>query len=186
MWIYERCRKEWDGDNSHVFLTTEANASEPFRTLINPDDPCFANTESMVKAIDDYCSRTHQPQPRSKGEYCRCIFDSLALRYRQVFIWLLEFAGFDIDMLHIIGGGSLNDTLNQTTANSCGVNVLAGPQEGTALGNVMLQAKACGMVGDIYEMHRIIADSIEMKAYSPKDKEAYDKAYDKYLKITNQ
>lgn len=186
MWIYERCRKEWDGDNSHAFLTTEANASEPFRTLINPDDPCFADPESMTKAINDYCSRTHQPQPRSKGEYCRCIFDSLAMRYRQVFIWLLEFADFDIDTLHIIGGGSLNDTLNQATANSCGVNVLAGPQEGTALGNVMLQAKACGMVGDIYEMRRIIADSIEMNAYSPKDKDAYDKAYDKYLKIINQ
>lgn len=184
MWIYERCRKEWTGDLKHDHLQAAADACEPFRTLINPDDPCFANPDSMVKAINDYCERTHQPQPRNNGEYCRCIFDSLALRYRQVFTWLREFADFDITTLHIIGGGSVNGFLNQYTANSCGVNVLAGPQEGTALGNIMLQAKACGEVGDIWEMRSIIGNSIEMKAYSPKDKEAYDKAYEKYLKVT--
>lgn len=184
MWIYERCRKEWTGDVSHKHLQDGADACEPFRTLINPDDPCFANPDSMVKAIDDYCARTGQPKPRDNGEYCRCIFDSLALRYRQVFTWLKELADFDITTLHIIGGGSVNAYLNQYTANSCGVNVLAGPQEGTALGNIMLQAKACGEVGDIWEMRRIIADSIELRAYTPKDKEAYDKAYGKYLEIT--
>lgn len=183
MWIYERCRKEWTEGTGHAQLQAEADAAEPFRTLINPDDPCFANPESMVKAIDDYCERTHQPVPRNNGEYCRCIFDSLAMRYRQVFTWLREFADFDIETLHIIGGGSMNDYLNQYTANSCGVKVLAGPQEGTALGNIMLQAKACGEVADIWEMRRIIASSIEMKEYAPKDKEAYDKAYEKYLTI---
>lgn len=183
MWIYERCRKEWTEGTSHAQLQAEADAAEPFRTLINPDDPCFANPESMVKAIDDYCERTHQPVPRNNGEYCRCIFDSLAMRYRQVFTWLREFADFDIKTLHIIGGGSMNDYLNQYTANSCGVKVLAGPQEGTALGNIMLQAKACGEVADIWEMRRIIAGSIEMKQYAPKDKEAYEKAYEKYLTI---
>lgn len=184
MWIYERCRKEWTGDISHKHLQDAADACEPFRTLINPDDPCFANPDSMVKAIDDYCKRTNQPVPRNNGEYCRCIFDSLALRYRQVFTWLKEFADFDITTLHIIGGGSVNAYLNQYTANSCGVNVLAGPQEGTALGNIMLQAKACGEVGDIWEMRRIIADSIELKAYAPSDNGSYDKAYEKYLEIT--
>lgn len=183
MWIYERCRKEWTSGTSHAQLQAEADASEPFRTLINPDDPCFANPENMVMAINGYCERTRQPLPRSNGEYCRCIFDSLAMRYRQVFTWLQEFADFDITTLHIIGGGSKNDYLNQYTANSCGVNVLAGPTEGTALGNIMLQAKACGEVGDIWEMRRIIGDSIETKAYSPKDKEAYKKAYEKYLAI---
>lgn len=184
MWIYERCRKEWTGDIKHDHLQAAADACEPFRTLINPDDPCFANPESMVKAINDYCERTNQPVPRNYGEYCRCIFDSLAMRYRQVFTWLQEFADFDITTLHIIGGGSVNGYLNQYTANSCGVNVLAGPQEGTALGNIMLQAKACGEVGDIWEMRSIIGNSIEMKSYAPKDKEAYDKAYEKYQSIT--
>ena len=86
-------------------------------------------------------------------------------------------------MLHIIGGGSLNQYLNQFTANSCGVTVLAGPQEGTALGNIMLQAKASGLVKDIWEMRQIIANSLELKKFEPQDKEAWDAAYEKYLKV---
>ena len=89
-------------------------------------------------------------------------------------------------MLHIIGGGSLNKYLNQFTANALGIEVLAGPQEGTAIGNIMLQAKAAGVVGDIWEMRRIIANSLELVRYEPTDKELWDKGYEKYLKITNQ
>ena len=94
-----------------------------------------------------------------------------------------EFADFDIDVLHIIGGGSKNEYLDQFTANSCGVTVLAGPQEGTAIGNIMLQAKAAGLVGDIWEMRRIIADSLELKRFEPQDKDVWDAAYEKYLEV---
>ena len=86
-------------------------------------------------------------------------------------------------MLHIIGGGSLNTYLNQFTANSCGVTVLAGPQECTALGNIMLQAKAKGLVKDIWEMRQIIANSIELVEYEPTDKALWDKAFERYLSI---
>ena len=120
------------------------------------------------------------------AEICRCIFDSLALRYRQVFEWLKEFASFDINVLHIIGGGSLNKYLNQFTASSIGTTVLAGPQEGTAIGNIMLQAKAAGLVNDIWEMRQIIANSLELVKYEPADKEAWDQAFEKYLRITNK
>ena len=97
-----------------------------------------------------------------------------------------EFASFPIDTLHIIGGGSLNEYLDQFTANSTGVEVLAGPQEGTAIGNIMLQAKACGIVKDIWEMRRIIADSIEMKRFVPQEKEMWEEAYQRYLEVTGQ
>ena len=157
---------------------------EPFRSIINPDDELFANPASMVEAINEYCRRTNQPEPVGYAQTCRCIFDSLALRYRQVITWLKEFADFDIDVLHIIGGGSKNEYLDQFTANSCGVKVLAGPQEGTAIGNIMLQAKAAGMVDDIWQMRAIIANSIELKAFEPQDKEVWDAAYEKYLEIT--
>ena len=100
-----------------------------------------------------------------------------------MFEWLQEFASFPIETLHIIGGGSLNNYLNQFTANSCGVEVLAGPQEGTAIGNIMLQAKAAGEVKDIWEMRRIIADSIELKHFEPKDQSVWDEAYARYLEI---
>ena len=186
MWLYERCRKEWPEavrQLSHPELQGQAMNVEPFRSLINPDDPMFANPSSMIDAIQAYCRQTQQPIPETPAEICRCIFDSLALRYRQVFSWLQEFAPFKLETLHIIGGGSLNKFLNQFTANSTGATVLAGPQECTAIGNVMLQAKAAGLVGDIWEMRAIIADSTEMMKYEPQDKATWDAAFDKYMNI---
>ena len=186
MWLYERCRKEWPEEVrqlSHPELQGQAMNVEPFRSLINPDDPMFANPSSMIDAIQVYCQQTNQPIPETPAEICRCIFDSLALRYRQVFTWLQEFAPFKLETLHIIGGGSLNKFLNQFTANSTGATVLAGPQECTAIGNVMLQAKAAGMVDDIWEMRAIIANSTEMVQYEPQDKATWDAAFDKYMNI---
>ena len=189
MWIYERCRKEWkeaaDGpaDLAHLSLQKAAILSEPFRSIINPDDAVFANPASMLLAIRDYCQRTHQPVPETPAQVCRCIFDSLALRYRQVFGWLREFASFPIEVLHIIGGGSQNSYLNQFTADALGIKVLAGPQECTAIGNIMLQAKATGIVRDVWEMRRIIADSIDLAAYEPGDKADWDKAYERFLAL---
>jgi len=188
MWLYERCRKEWPEEVrqlSHPELQGSAMQVEPFRSIINPDDKMFANPSSMIEAIQQYCRDTNQAVPETPAEICRCIFDSLALRYRQVFQWLKEFASFDLHVLHIIGGGSLNKYLNQFTADALGVEVLAGPQEGTAIGNIMLQAKAAGEVSDIWEMRRIIANSIELVAYHPtKDKTTWDAAYERYLDIT--
>ena len=182
MWLYERCRQEWKA-LSHQELQASAMTVEPFRSLINPDDPMFANPLSMVKAIQAYCRQTSQPVPETPAEICRCIFDSLALRYRQVFTWLQEFAPFSLETLHIIGGGSQNKYLNQFTANSTGATVLAGPQECTAIGNIMLQAKAAGLVADIWEMRAIIASSTELVKYEPQEKATWDGAYEKYLSI---
>ncbi len=187
MWLYERCRKEWtDAPKSHKELQAEAMKVTPFQSLINPDDQIFANPASMVDAIQDYCKGTGQHVPEGYAEICRCIFDSLALRYKQVFKWLKEFAAFPINTLHIIGGGSLNEYLDQFTANSTGIEVWAGPQECTAIGNIMLQAKACGIVDDIWQMRGIIANSIEMKRFVPQDKEMWDNAYQQYLEVTGQ
>ena len=195
MWLYERCRLEWPEEVrqlSHPELQGQAITVEPFRSLINPDDQRFAAPSSMIAAIQQYCRDTNQPVPETPAEICRCIFDSLALRYRQVFTWLQEFSASpsalhsSLPTLHIIGGGSLNKYLNQFTANSTGATVLAGPQECTAIGNIMLQAKAAGMMKDIWQMRAIIANSIELVKYEPQDKEAWDAAYDKYLSIVSK
>jgi rhamnulokinase len=190
MWLYERCRKEWPEEVrqlSHPELQGSAMRVEAFRSIINPDDKAFANPPSMIGAIQQYCRETNQPVPETPAEICRCIFDSLSLRYRQVFGWLKEFADFDINVLHVIGGGSLNKYLTQFTADACDVEVLAGPQECTAIGNIMLQAKASSDVADIWQMRAIIANSVEMVPYHPSgDKAAWDAAYEKYLTITNQ
>ncbi|MCD8297375.1 MAG: rhamnulokinase [Prevotella sp.] len=185
MWLLERCRKEW-GESApadYGTLLGEAMKVPAFQSLINPDDDMFANPTNMEAAIKQYCGETGQHVPQGYAEICRCIFESLALRYRQVFGYLKEMAEFPIETLHIIGGGSLNAYLNQFTANSTGVTVLAGPQECTALGNIMLQAKAAGLVEGIFDMRKLIADSVALKRFEPHDKAEWDAAYEKYLKV---
>lgn len=187
MWIYERCRNEFvDAPKTHAELQAAAMDQQPFRSLINPDDAAFANPPSMIVAIQDYCRTTGQMVPQGYAEIIRCVFDSLALRYRQVFTWLKEFADFSLDTLYIIGGGSLNNYLNQMTANSCGVTVKAGPQEATAIGNIMLQAKAAGIVNDIWEMRRIISNTVEQRVFEPQDKELWNEAYENFLRVINK
>lgn len=170
MWLYERCRQEWPETKAMGHAEIQAGCWEitDNESFIDPDDPMFANPDSMVAAIKQYCREHGMPVPESRAQICRCIFDSLARKYREVLDYLREFASFDIHVLHIIGGGSYNDRLNQLTADTCGVTVLAGPGECTALGNVMLQAKASGAVKDVWEMRRIIAQSVEMKRFEPK------------------
>ena len=138
----------------------------------------------MIAAIQSYCSETGQPVPKGYREISRCIFDSLAMRYRQVLGYLKSLSPFPIEKLHVIGGGTYNKPLMQMAANSTGLPVVTGPVEGTAIGNIMLQAKAAGLVSDIFEMRRIIAGSIEMHHYEPCDREAWDEGYRRYLTVT--
>ena len=183
MWLLERCRKEWEATNNYSYteLIDAALAVPAFRSVINPDAPCFANPSSMIQAIGHYCKETNQPVPQSYGEITRCIFDSLALRYKQVFGYLQQMAPFPIEKLHIIGGGSRNNLLNQFTCNAVGVPVIAGPSEGTAIGNIMLQAKANGLVNDIAAMRQLISTSIETVSFEPQQAEEWEEAYKKYL-----
>ncbi len=186
MWLLERCRKEWtDAPKDVNVINNESLEAEPFRCFINPDAPCFANPVSMVDAIREYCRKTGQHVPEGYKEIARCIFESLAMRYRQVLGYLKDLSPFEIEKLHVIGGGTYNRHLMQFTANSVGIPVVCGPVEGTAIGNIMLQAKAAGLVGDMFEMRKIIAASIELKTYLPQDREAWDAAYEKYLAVSN-
>jgi len=183
MWLLERCRKEWTEDYSYNALIEAALAAPAFRSIINPDAPCFANPTSMTEAIKQYCRETSQPVPDTYGEFTRCIFDSLALRYRQIFGYLQQMSPFPIEALHVIGGGSRNNLLNQFTCNAVGVPVVAGPSECTAIGNIMLQAKAAGIVSDIAAIRRLIAASIETTTFTPEEAEDWDKGYELYLKV---
>ena len=107
MWLLERCRKEWP-DTGYEELIRASEQAEPFRSLINPDDPLFANPQSMTQAIAEYCRRTSQPAPETVGQYVRCIFESLALRYRQVIEMLKSLSPHPIERLYVIGGGARN------------------------------------------------------------------------------
>jgi len=185
MWLLERCRKEWASDNDYSYpeLIEAALAAPAFRSLINPDAPCFANPVSMIEAIKNYCTKTNQTAPETYGEITRCIFESLSLRYRQVLESLQKMAANPIEKLHVIGGGSKNNLLNSFTANALGLEVVAGPSEATAIGNVMLQAKAAGLVPDIQKMRELIRNSVEVSVFTPADKELWDGAYAAFLKV---
>jgi rhamnulokinase len=188
LWLLERCRSEWEAEGQNVGyaqLIEDALKVTPFRSLIFPDAVDFANPLSMPEAIRNYCQRTHQPVPETPAEMTRCIFDSLALRYRQVFELLKSFSARPIRVLHIIGGGSRNQLLNQFTANAIGCTVIAGPSECTALGNLMFQAKADGKMANVAEMRRVIAANSDTVTYQPADSAEWEDAYQKFETIIN-
>ena len=172
MWILEQCRKIWEPDGkkySYAEIEAMARSEAFFPSLINPDDPRFAAPANMVEAIDSYLVETGQPVPTSIAQYISCIYHSLAHRYKEVVDMLQQFAPFPIEKLHVIGGGSANDTMSQWTADALGIPVVAGPTEATAIGNVMLQARTAGLVKDRWEMRKMIADAFEVKTFYPEN-----------------
>lgn len=186
MWILEQCRKEWKKmgkDYDFKTLGEMEQSGEAFRSFINPDDPMFANPKSMLEAIKEYCQKTGQLVPETDAQIARLIMESLAMRYRTVFGWLQELASFPLNVLHIIGGGCQNVLLAQWTSNSIGVPALTGPTEATAIGNIMMQFKAIGLVKDITEMRALIAKAIPLKRYEPQDHDAWDAAYQRYHSV---
>ena len=186
MWIFEQCRPELkDAPESVGELVALCSESE-IPSLIDPDAPCFAHPSSMKSAIDTYCSRTCQDIPKTAADYCRVIFRSLALRYRQVVDILRGFAPFEIKRLHVIGGGSQNSHLMQYTADALDMPVICGPVEGTALGNVLVQLKSAGLVDTLPQMRAISAASVQLKEYLPQNPSEWDKVYDLFLDIQKE
>lgn len=184
MWILEQCRKEWEAEGkiyTYPRIVEMSNSVEGFQSLIDPDDESFAHPESMTAAIIRYCQKTKQKFPADDAEFIRCIFDSLALKYKYVLECLKKMAPFPIEKLHVIGGGSQNKLLNQATANSIGMPVVAGPSEATAIGNVMMQAKGIGLVGSLQEIRRIISNSVTPEVFYPQDTQVWEDAYKRYI-----
>ena len=187
MWILEQCRKEWEREVQYSYpqLVGMAYSVDPFQCMIDPDHPSFANPESMTGAIHAYCLATGQKRPETHAEIVRTIFESLALKYRVVLEMLRSVAPFEIERLHVIGGGSQNELLNQFTANALGIPGLSGPSEATAMGNIMIQAQASGLVDSLHGMREMIAASIDIKTYAPQQREMWAEAYDRYVNICN-
>ena len=186
MWLLEQCRKEWEQAGkkySYPEIVALSGSVEGFQSMIDPDDASFANPGSMTAAIIEYCVKTKQKAPVSDAEFIRCIFDSLALKYKYVLGRLQEMAPFPIERLHVIGGGSQNKLLNQMTANSIGIPVVAGPSEATAIGNVMMQAKGIGVVSSLNEMREVIRNSVTPEIFAPQDTTLWEEAYKKYISI---
>ena len=173
MWLLEQCRATWKKEGKdysypelmEMMKTTVATAPAD---LLDPDAKEFAAPTNMPKAITAYCEANGKSVPASDAQMVRLIFDSLAAKYAEVLGKLQQVSPVKLNTLHVIGGGAQNDLLNQMTADACGIPVVAGPSEATALGNVMVQARAAGLVDTLLDMRRYIRRSIETKTYQPR------------------
>jgi rhamnulokinase len=187
MWLIQEVQRIWEAEGTKYRwpqMVDLARKSEPFKFLINPDDVLFLNPRDMTQAVRDFCYQTAQGTPANHGEVIRCIYDSLALKYRYTLEQIRDVSDQPIEVIHIIGGGANNHFLNQLTADATGLDVVAGPTEATAIGNIMIQAKALGYVGSLTEIRQIIANSSELVQFIPSGELDWDEAYNRYLRIT--
>lgn len=183
LWLLQGCRRAWEkrGYNlSYSDIVKMAEESKPFECFIDPDDPLFLNPPDMPEAIRNFCRKTNQKVPETKGSIARCVFESLAFKYREVFDTLKGLLKKDINVLHIVGGGSQNTLLSQFTANVLNVNVYTGPVEATAMGNIMVQAIVRGAIKDLEEGRGIVKNSFERVVYEPLEPEVWDSQYQRY------
>ncbi len=185
MWLIQECKRIWDQESELDWyqIVELSNTAEPFKSLINPDDPSFLNPGNMPKAIQGFCEKTNQPIPETRGEIARCIYDSLVLKYKFTIKQIESVTGKPIEKLHIIGGGAHNVIMSQLTADAIGIPVFAGPTEATAIGNLLLQAKALGKVQSLTEIREIVDNSFEVTEYSPSPKLDWEGAYIKFEKV---
>ena len=187
MWLIQEVQRIWEAEGTKYSwpeMVELARQSEPFKFLINPDDSMFLNPRDMTQAVRDYCYQTAQGTPQSHGETIRCIYDSLALKYRFTLEQIRTVSNQPIEVIHIIGGGANNHFLNQITADATGLMVIAGPTEATAIGNILIQAKALGYVGSLNEIRQIVANSFGLVKFSPSHELDWEAAYNRYLDIT--
>lgn len=170
MWLLEQSRKCWSKEGrNYDYAQIEAMATQEkdFPSYIDPDDPCFANPENMDAEIKKCCKERGMAVPENDAQMISCIYHSLANKYREVITSLQGMASFTIDKLHVIGGGSVNKFMSQLTADTIGMPVIAGPSEGTAIGNAMIQAQAVGLYKNRWEMRKAVAEAIGTKVYTP-------------------
>ncbi len=170
MWLLEQCRAAWEREGksySYPEIMQMMKQTTPSADLIDPDAAEFAAPTDMPATIRTWCAANGKAVPADDAAMIRLIFDSLAAKYAEVLGKLQGVAPFTIETLHVIGGGAQNELLNQMTADACGIPVVAGPSEATALGNVMVQARSAGLVGSLTEMRQYIRKSIETKTYQP-------------------
>lgn len=187
LWIIQQLRADWEraGEKlSFPDMVKLAQEAQPFKCFINPDDKSFVAPVGMEERIRAYCERTGQEVPLTRGEVIRTAYESLALKYREAIDDLEKITGKRIDVLHIVGGGCQNLLLNRMTANAIGRKVVTGPAEGTAMGNILIQAMGEGSIKDVAQLREVVRASVDTGEYLPQDKQAWDEAYARYCRVT--
>ncbi|MBQ7669442.1 MAG: rhamnulokinase [Clostridia bacterium] len=191
LWLIQESRRQWKREGAEYSFDELERSSEdavPFKYLINPDDMSFNKAGDMPRRIADFCERTGQGRPEGVGEIMRCIYESLALKYRYTAERLEKLCSKNYKSINIVGGGTKEKLLCRYTANCTGKVVNAGPVEATALGNIASQLIACGEISDVAEARRIIRNSSDVKTYVPDaaEKAGWDAAYEKFCRIVEK
>ncbi|MBR6791210.1 MAG: rhamnulokinase [Oscillospiraceae bacterium] len=187
LWLIQESRRQWirEGEDvTYAMLEKEALVEEPFRSFIDVDDPAFETPGNLPRRVKEYCRKTGQPVPETRGQVMRCIYESLAMKYRRTFLQLQELTGKTYHSIHVVGGGIKDTLLCRLAADAVGAKVLAGPAEATATGNAAVQFISLGELSDLWDARAAIARSIDLKVYEPADTASWDAHYARYLKVT--
>lgn len=186
-WLVQELRRCWRDRDGREMAWEEMNAlterGAPFAAFLEPNDASFYNPPNMEEAIVAFCRKTGQEPPKDRGTMLRSVYESLALKYRAVGEQIAAVSGKPVRVVHIVGGGSRNELLNQFTANACGMKVIAGPEEATAIGNAMVQALGLGVIAEMSEAQPMIRSGFPIREYKPKDRAAWDAAYQKFKEV---
>jgi rhamnulokinase len=186
LWLIQECRRTWTAEGetfSYDDITRLAQAAPSFTAVIDTDAGEFLAPGDMPARIHDFCLRTGQKLPKSRGAIARTVLESLTLKYRWTLEKLEELLGCRLEPLHVVGGGSRNQLLNQFTADATGRPVVAGPVEATAAGNVLMQMLALGHIASLEEGRDLIRRSFELRTYLPRQTGRWDDAYARYLDL---
>ncbi len=185
LWILQQCRIAWAAVGeiyTYPQLVDMATRAEPLTAIFNPNDPAFLSPGDHPQRVRDCCNQTNQPVPETPGAVVRSVLESLALAYREVLERVKTVSNRQVSVLHILGGGTKNQLLNQMTADATRLPVIAGPIEATLIGNALVQFITLGEIADINQARQVVNCMAEMKRYEPESPTSvWDEAYDRFL-----
>ena len=186
LWLIQESRRQWKREGDDVgfdVLEKEALSAEPFKCFIDVDNPAFETAGNLPKRVVEFCKRTGQYVPKNRPEIMRCIYQSLAMKYKYTFNMLGEISGREYKRINVLGGGIKDKLLCQMASDACNAVVLAGPSEATAMGNIAVCCESLGEIKDFAGIRQTVSDSTELKRYTPQNNEEWENAYEYYLKI---
>jgi len=186
LWIWQECRRQWEEEQNKQFSYIElgelASKEKPFYSLIDVNHPDFFFPGNMIEKIRKFCKSTNQKIPETPGQISRVILESLALEYK-LYVGRLESIAGQIDVLHIVGGGSQNKVLSGFAASATKKDILCGPVEATSIGNIGVQMIADKTIKNHDEFRQVVRNSFPLIEYHPENPEDWNQPYEKYLKL---
>ena len=189
LWLIQELRRQWKSeghDHTYSELTEMAGRARGLTTILDANYKPFLFPGDMPAKVEQFCQETRQPAPGTRGEFVRACLEALALTYRKTLEGVEDVLGRTIKVIHIVGGGSQNQLLNQMTADACNRPVFAGPIEATAIGNILVQAMATGEIASLADARKIVRNSFNVKRYEPQDAKQWDQAYQKYCQLVER